>query len=107
MHVDVVLYPLANVEMEVDWLKVKVEAAVSGRLPVAVLLGKDVPEFDQLLGNRTQLRAERLPRGGTGGGDPCPSLTTAGARAQEGGAACFLTISCNTFYFCELVVFMK
>ena len=32
-HGDVVLYPLANVDMEVDGLKVKVEAAVSGRLP--------------------------------------------------------------------------
>lgn len=37
--------------MEVDGLMVKVEAAVSGILPVAVLLGKDVPEFDQLLGS--------------------------------------------------------
>ena len=43
--------PLANVEMEVDGLLVKVEAAVSGRLPVAVLLGKDVSEMDQLLGS--------------------------------------------------------
>ena len=36
--------------MEVDGLKVEVEAAVFGRLPVAVVLGKDVPGFDQLLG---------------------------------------------------------
>ena len=50
-HSDVVLYPLANVEMEVDGLKVEVEAAVSGGLPAAVLLGKDVPGFDQLIGN--------------------------------------------------------
>ena len=50
-HGDIVLYPLAKVDMEVDGLKVKVEAAVSGKLPVAVLLGKDVPEFDQLLGS--------------------------------------------------------
>ena len=50
-HGDVVLYPLANVEMEVDGLKVEEEAAASGKLPVAVLLGKDVPGFHQLLGN--------------------------------------------------------
>ena len=50
-HGDIVLYPLAKVDMEMDGLQVNVEAAVSGRLPVAVLLGKDVPEFDQLLGN--------------------------------------------------------
>ena len=42
------VYPLANVEMKVDLLKVEVEAAVSGKLPVAVQLGKDVPG---LLGN--------------------------------------------------------
>ena len=48
-HGDIVLYPLAKVDMEVDGLKVKVEAAVSGWLPVAVLHWKDVPEFNQLL----------------------------------------------------------
>ena len=50
-HGDIVLYPLAKVDMEVDGLQVHVEAAVSRRLPMAVLLGKDVPEFDQLLGS--------------------------------------------------------
>ena len=50
-HGDTVLYPLANVDMEVDGQRVTVEAAVSGRLPVPVLLGKDVPIFDQLLGS--------------------------------------------------------
>ena len=50
-HGDIVLYPLANVDLEVDGRRVSVEAAVSGRLPVDVLLGKDVPEFDQLLGS--------------------------------------------------------
>ena len=38
-------------DMEVDGQRVTVEAAVSGRLPVPVLLGKDVPIFDQLLGS--------------------------------------------------------
>lgn len=49
VHGDVVLY-LANVELEVDGLQVKVEAAVSRTLPVAVLLGKNIPELNLLLG---------------------------------------------------------
>ena len=49
-HGDTVLYPLAEVELEVDGLSIHVEAAVSESLPVAVLLGTDVPEFYQLLG---------------------------------------------------------
>ena len=39
-------------------MKVEVEAAVSGGLPVAVLLGKDFPGFDQLIGN-TEPSSER------------------------------------------------
>ena len=42
-HGDTVLYPLANVAIQV-------EAAISDKLLVAVLLGKEVPEFAQLLG---------------------------------------------------------
>ena len=49
-HGDTVLYPLAKIAMQVDGLEIEVDAAVSERLPVAVLLGKDVPEFAQLLG---------------------------------------------------------
>ena len=49
-HGDTVLYPLAEVELEVDGRSIRVEAAVSESLPVAVLLGTDVPEFYQLLG---------------------------------------------------------
>ena len=47
-HGDTVLYPL--VELEVDGRSIRVEAAVSESLPVAVLLGTDVPELYQLLG---------------------------------------------------------
>ena len=50
-HGDSVCCPLANVGMEVDGQRISVEAAVSERLPVAVLLGRDIPEFDQLLGS--------------------------------------------------------
>ena len=48
-HGDTVLYPLANVGIQVDWLEIEVEAAISENLPVEVLLGKDVPELSQLL----------------------------------------------------------
>ena len=47
-HGDKVLYPLADIEMEVEWLQVKVQAAVYDRLPVPVLLGTDVPEMGQI-----------------------------------------------------------
>ena len=49
-HGDTVLYPLAEVKMEVDGIHLKVRAAVSDCLPVSVLLGTDVPELKRLLG---------------------------------------------------------
>ena len=49
-HGDVVSYPLAEVSMRVGDYTFSVQAAVSDRLPVPVLLGRDVPGFDQLLG---------------------------------------------------------
>lgn len=49
-HGDTVVYPLASVvELTVEGIPIKVEAALSDTLPVAVLLGRDVPELDQLL----------------------------------------------------------
>ena len=51
-HGDTVLYPLANIDLQVDGLQTSVEADVSERLPVAVLLGKHVSEFAQLLGKK-------------------------------------------------------
>ena len=48
-HGDMVLYPLAEVEMELDGAKMMVQAAVSDTLPVLVLLGTDVPELGRLL----------------------------------------------------------
>jgi len=38
-HGDTALYPLAKVKMEIDGILIEVEAAVSGTLPVSVLLG--------------------------------------------------------------------
>ena len=42
-HGDTVLYPLAEVAMEVDGVETRVRAAVSEKLPVSVLLGTDAP----------------------------------------------------------------
>ena len=49
-HGDTVLYPLAQEELEVAGRKVTVEAAVSKTLPTAVLLGTDVAELAEILG---------------------------------------------------------
>ena len=57
-HGDTVLYPLANIEMEVDGQAIRVEAAVSATLPVPVLLGGDVPELKQLLGSNTNTHSD-------------------------------------------------
>lgn len=53
-HCDIVLYPLADVNMEVDGLPITVEAAVSDTLPAAVLLGTDVPQLTELLGGQSK-----------------------------------------------------
>lgn len=42
-HGDMVLYPLAEIDMEVDGVLVSADAAVSEALPVPVLSGTDVP----------------------------------------------------------------
>ena len=57
-------YPRANVKMEMDGLQVKVEAAGSERIRVVLLLGKDVPEFNQLLVSmEPRLVVEEFPGG--------------------------------------------
>ena len=48
-HGDTILYPVAQLELQVDGIPVCVKAAVSESLPVQVLLGTDVPELNQLL----------------------------------------------------------
>ena len=48
-HGDIVSYPLAQVEIRVGGSQYVLEAAVSERLPVAVLLGRDVPGLATLL----------------------------------------------------------
>ena len=49
VHGDNALYPLAEVEVNVDGVAMTVRAAISEELPVAVLLGTDVPELGRLL----------------------------------------------------------
>ena len=48
-HGDTVLYPLAEVDLEIDGYPLHVEAAISDTLPMPVLLGTDVPELKALL----------------------------------------------------------
>ena len=60
-HGDMVLYPLAQAEMELDGAKMMVQAAVSDTLPVSVLLGADVPELGRLLkANPSMVRTEGI-----------------------------------------------
>ena len=56
-HGDTVLYPLAQVEVEIEGQSFEIQAAVADRLPTAVLLGTDVPELPGLL-TEELLRAE-------------------------------------------------
>ena len=48
-HGDTVLYPLAEISLEVEGHPITVEAAVSNTLPMSVLLGTDNPELKELL----------------------------------------------------------
>eukprot|EP00731_Ephydatia_muelleri_P007213 Em0003g1461a len=52
-HGDTVVYPMAQICLEVDGHKINTAAAVSNTLPIAVLLGTDVPELLTLLNCRT------------------------------------------------------
>lgn len=48
-HGDSVEYPLADIKVEIEGRKMTVPAGVSDRLPVQILLGRDVPELVNLL----------------------------------------------------------
>lgn len=48
-HGDTVLYPLAQLDVEIDGQSFQVQAAVADRLPLAMLLGTDVPCLPKLL----------------------------------------------------------
>ena len=51
-HSDTVLYPLAQVQLEVDGQSLNITAAVAERLPVSVLLGTDFPLLTELLSGK-------------------------------------------------------
>ena len=77
-HGDTVSYPLAVVELTGDGLPLTVEAALSDTLPT-VLLGRDVPELSQLLG---ECKARELHD--TTGRDEAMMVTTQyGARKRR------------------------
>ena len=52
-HGNTVLYPLAEVKMEIDGRQIQVEAAISDTSPASVLLGTDMAELGELLGRGT------------------------------------------------------
>ena len=56
-HGDVVTYPLARVEVEVEGQALIVEVTVSDTLPQLVLLGTDVPDLSELLKTERQEKA--------------------------------------------------
>ena len=46
VHGDKVLYPVASLSLEVEGVPVAIKAAVAKNLPVSVLLGTDLPEWE-------------------------------------------------------------
>ena len=44
------LYTLADMELDIEGVKIRVEARVLESLPTSMLLGNDVPELTDLLG---------------------------------------------------------
>ena len=76
-HGDTVLYPLAQLQVEVEGKAIEVEAAVSETLPMSVLLGTDIPELPQLLqGNLTREPGQELDTG-------CAYVVTTRAAAKK------------------------
>ena len=57
-HGDTLLYPLANIEINVYGQAIRMEAAVLATLPVPVLLGGNVPKLKQLLGSNTNTHSD-------------------------------------------------
>ncbi len=51
-HGDIVVYPLARVEVEVNGQIHEVEAAVSDTLPMSMLMGTDMPALPRLVTNK-------------------------------------------------------
>ena len=82
-HGDTVLYPLAEVDLEVEGYPIHVEAAISDTLPMPVLLGTDVPELTALLtGNLEDKSSPIQPKG-----EALAVMTRAKAKKQKEEAA--------------------
>ena len=77
-HGDTRLYNLAEVTVQVQGVKMQVEAAVADNLPVDVLLGTDVPELTRLISDRKPKAGSSLPKQE----DVMVVLTRARARQQ-------------------------
>ena len=58
-HGDTVLYPLANISLEVEGQPITVEAAVANNLPMSVLLGTDNSKLPELLKQRSNGREDQ------------------------------------------------
>ena len=59
-HGDAMLYPLAYVDMEVEGMQLRTKAAIAKELPVAALLGTDIPQLGELLQMNTQTRSTNI-----------------------------------------------
>ena len=57
--------PLTEVQLEVDSRQLRVEAAVSEKLPVAAIIGDDVPQLMNLLEDRVEVKNEAGSRPAT------------------------------------------
>ena len=77
VFIKTLLYPVADLKLEVDGVPVSVKAAVSQTLPVSVLLGTDVPELGRLLGVKSSMFGENGRQG------VMMVVTRAGARKKE------------------------
>ena len=85
-HGDTVLYPLANVQIQVEGKVLDIEAAVSETLPMSVLLGTDIPELTSLLkgdASTTESESTVKPVEEQKADTALAIMTRAGAKAQK------------------------
>ena len=77
---DTVLYPLAEVELEVEGYPLRIEAAVSDTLPMSVPLGTDLPELTAILTGNLKMKSHSSQQSD----DALVATTRAMAKKQEG-----------------------
>ena len=59
VHGDTVLYPVAEISLEVDGKQHVVEAAVSSTLPLSICLGTDIPGWASMLADKKEVSKEK------------------------------------------------